>query len=82
LLLQEVQIRLAIQHAKLSSMSTSIEDYSNSTSSNERKRRDDDDGMLNLMVVPIVNAVDTYYVGQFADPFALATQSAPINVSS
>ena len=29
----------------------------------------------------IVNAVDTYYVG-LADPFALATQSAPINVSS
>jgi Na+-driven multidrug efflux pump len=23
--------------------------------------------MLNLMVVPIVNAVDTYYVGQLAD---------------
>ena len=60
MLLQEVQIRLAIQHAKLSSMSTSIEDYANSMSSNER-RRDDDDGMLNLMVVPIVNAVDTYY---------------------
>ena len=32
--------------------------------------------MLNLMVVPIVNAVDTYYVGQLADPFALAAQSA------
>ena len=38
--------------------------------------------MLNLMVVPIVNAVDTYYVGQLADPFALAAQVQPINVSS
>jgi hypothetical protein len=40
------KIRLAIQHAKLSSMSTSIEDYANSMLSNERKRRDDDDGMM------------------------------------
>lgn len=32
--------------------------------------------MLNLMVVPLVNAVDTFYVGQLADPLALAAQSA------
>ena len=32
--------------------------------------------MLNLLVVPLVNAVDTYYVGQLADPLALAAQSA------
>ena len=32
--------------------------------------------MLNLMVVPLVNAVDTIYVGQLADPLALAAQSA------
>jgi putative MATE family efflux protein len=32
--------------------------------------------MLNLMVVPLVNAVDTFYVGRLADPLALAAQSA------
>ena len=32
--------------------------------------------MLNLMVVPIVNAVDTFYVGRLRDPLALAAQSA------
>ena len=32
--------------------------------------------MLNLMVVPLVNAVDTLYVGRLADPLALAAQSA------
>ena len=32
--------------------------------------------MLNLMVVPLINAVDTFYVGQLADPLALAAQSA------
>jgi len=32
--------------------------------------------MLNLMVVPLVNMVDTFYVGQLADPLALAAQSA------
>ncbi len=32
--------------------------------------------MLNLMVVPIVNAVDTFYVGQLRSPLALAAQSA------
>ena len=32
--------------------------------------------MLNLMVVPIVNAVDTFYVGQLRSPVALAAQSA------
>ncbi|KAL7458722.1 hypothetical protein ACHAWC_010358 [Mediolabrus comicus] len=32
--------------------------------------------MLNLMVVPIVNAVDTFYVGRLRSPLALAAQSA------
>jgi len=32
--------------------------------------------MLNLMVVPLVNSVDTYHVGRLADPLALAAQSA------
>ncbi|KAL7441578.1 hypothetical protein ACHAXH_010011 [Discostella pseudostelligera] len=32
--------------------------------------------MLNFMVVPLVNAVDTFYVGQLADPLALAAQAA------
>ena len=32
--------------------------------------------MLNLMVVPLVNAVDTFYVGRLRDPLALAAQSA------
>lgn len=32
--------------------------------------------MLNLMVVPLVNAVDTFYVGQLRSPLALAAQSA------
>ena len=32
--------------------------------------------MLNFMVVPLVNAVDTFYVGQLADPMALAAQAA------
>lgn len=45
LLLREVQIRLAIQHAKLSSMSTSMEEYANSMFI-ERKRRGDDDSMM------------------------------------
>ena len=32
--------------------------------------------MLNLMVVPLVNAVDTFYVGRLRSPMALAAQSA------
>lgn len=32
--------------------------------------------MLNLMVVPLVNAVDTYYVGRLSDPLQLAGQAA------
>ncbi|KAL7475837.1 hypothetical protein ACHAW6_001737 [Cyclotella cf. meneghiniana] len=32
--------------------------------------------MLNLMVVPLVNAVDTFYVGRLRSPLALAAQSA------
>lgn len=32
--------------------------------------------MVNLMVVPLVNAVDTFYVGRLRDPLALAAQSA------
>ncbi|KAL7548924.1 hypothetical protein ACHAWF_012192 [Thalassiosira exigua] len=32
--------------------------------------------MVNLMVVPLVNSVDTYYVGRLADPAALAAQAA------
>jgi hypothetical protein len=45
-LLREVQIRLAVQHAKLSSMSTSMEEYANSTSHKRMRRDDDDDGMM------------------------------------
>ena len=37
--------------------------------------------MLNLMVVPLVNAVDTFYVGQLKDPLALAAQSASNQVT-
>ena len=32
--------------------------------------------MINLMVVPLVNAVDTFYVGRLRSPMALAAQSA------
>jgi pyruvate dehydrogenase kinase 2/3/4 len=48
LLLREVQIRLAIQHAKLISMSTSMEAYANNTFNEKKRRRDDDDddGMM------------------------------------
>ncbi|KAL7461922.1 hypothetical protein ACHAXS_002327 [Conticribra weissflogii] len=32
--------------------------------------------ILNLLIVPIINAIDTFYVGRLRDPLALAAQSA------
>mmetsp|Transcript_9054 Transcript_9054/g.18867 ORF Transcript_9054/g.18867 Transcript_9054/m.18867 type:complete len:600 (+) Transcript_9054:190-1989(+) len=32
--------------------------------------------IFNLLVVPIINAIDTFYVGRLRDPLALAAQSA------